>query len=117
MTDLGGTRSLDLESTNCLSCHDGSVARDIGHTSEPDGRGGLIRTMASVEHPIGIPYRLTDPQDADGELRPASMLDHRIRLFDNQVGCGSCHSLYSTRPSRLVMSNDRSRLCLSCHMY
>jgi predicted CXXCH cytochrome family protein len=114
---FGSIGSLDAESTSCLSCHDGSIARDIGHVSEPAGRGGLMRTTSGNEHPIGMDYRLTDPQDSDGELRPAAMLDDRIRLFNNQVGCGSCHSLYSTKPSRLVMSNKQSRLCLSCHMY
>jgi len=48
-------------------------------------------------------------------LKPAEMLDERIRLFDSRVGCGTCHSLYSKRAALLVMSNSRSNLCLSCH--
>ncbi|MHC4317018.1 MAG: cytochrome c3 family protein [Planctomycetota bacterium] len=48
-------------------------------------------------------------------LKPAASLDRRIRLFDNRVGCGSCHSPFADDEALLVMSNLRSRLCLSCH--
>jgi predicted CXXCH cytochrome family protein len=48
-------------------------------------------------------------------LRPESALDRRVRLFDRRVGCGSCHSPYAEGRALLVMSNVRSRLCLSCH--
>ena len=49
-------------------------------------------------------------------LVDAARLDGRIRLFDQAVGCGSCHSVYSMQPKLLVTSNLRSRLCLSCHV-
>jgi len=101
---------------NCLSCHDGSIASDVGHSRE--GSSGSARFQSSADsHPIGIEYRLTKPRDADGLLRPASELDSHIRLIDNKVSCRSCHSQYSRRPNHLVMSNDRSALCLGCHMY
>lgn len=105
---------LDSESDSCMTCHDGALASGSGTIS------GLRRDigahdMLSSEHPIGI-YQITNP-DADGPLKPSSMVNSRIRLFNNHVGCGSCHSVYSPMQSLLVMSNEGSRLCLGCHEY
>lgn len=98
------TGSLDLQSRSCLGCHDGTVATSVGaEVADPSGRH-------SKGHPVGVRYGR-----AGRGLAPASMLDARIRLFDGNVGCGSCHSPYSREPSLLVMSNDRSAMCLSCH--
>ncbi len=101
------TSDFDVSSAACLSCHDGSVASDVTHEI------GALRGIRGLgnSHPIGVEYR---PRGL-GALRPAEQLDRRIRLFDNRVGCGSCHSPYSPEDSLLVMSNERSRLCLSCH--
>jgi len=106
---------LDAESDSCMTCHDGAMASGSGTNTGMNRRNSLFDTSGS-EHPIGM-YRLTNPSDSDGPLKPASMLDHRIRLFNNQVGCGSCHSVYSTQRDLLVMSNDGSQLCLGCHEY
>ncbi len=106
---------VDAESDSCMSCHDGAIASGSGTHAEMIPGMGLFDSMGS-EHPIGE-YRLTNPGDADGPLKAATMLDERIRLFDNHVGCGSCHSVYSPVPDLLVMSNAGSQLCLSCHEY
>jgi predicted CXXCH cytochrome family protein len=66
------------------------------------------------DHPIGVRYTQRRAAGA-ASLVPASALDSRIQLFDNQVGCNSCHSPFSTEKGLLVMSNERSGLCLSCH--
>jgi predicted CXXCH cytochrome family protein len=100
-------------STNCLTCHDGSVASDVGH----DGLSAAARfggpSFGQAGHPISIEYR------ADGANGPPlhmpGMLDDRIRLIKDRVECASCHSPYARSPGLLVMSNDRSSLCLSCH--
>lgn len=92
---------LDAESRNCLSCHDGTIAQDIGREQHQG-------------HPVGIAYGNSSP-GRDMPVRPANTLDSRIMLFDGQIGCNTCHNPYSTEKSRLVMSNTRSALCLSCH--
>lgn len=105
----------DAESRTCMACHDGSVASDHGPTNRARGE-----TAIGKGHPTGVPYM--NRRDARGRttadmpLRPAAALDSSIRLFDGNVGCGSCHSPYSQEPALLVMSNDRSKLCLSCHV-
>ena len=68
-----------------------------------------------TEHPVGVRYRRDAGRRSGSPLVPLDAVDPRIRLFDDRVGCGSCHSPYSTRDDQLVMSNERSRLCLSCH--
>jgi len=107
-----GTRILadgafDVQSAACLSCHDGFVASDVTHEI------GALRGLRGLgnSHPIGVEY---EPNGGNA-LRPAEQLDRRIQLFDNRVGCGSCHSPYSSEDALLVLSNQRSRLCLSCH--
>jgi predicted CXXCH cytochrome family protein len=88
------------------------VASGVG---ERYGRGGpaSFERMTS-RHPIGAEQHPRGP--GDNLVHPNS-LDPRIRLFDGRVGCGSCHSPYAREHALLVMSNDRSALCLSCHSF
>lgn len=100
------------DSSGCLECHDGTVA--------PDAANHRVLTdfRPEADHPVGVRYQPAPHRRAgESPLRPQSSLDSRIRLFQGQVGCGSCHSVYSSEPTRLVMSNSRSQLCLSCHVY
>lgn len=112
---LAGARSaLDVESTACMSCHDGTIAADAGAWILRPRPGA----MPMQDHPVGVVYGRVRPASSEfGPLVDASRLDHRIRLFDGVVGCGSCHSVYSPREHLLVKSNLRSDLCLSCHVY
>lgn len=109
----GSAGKLDQESRTCLSCHDGMLAGDAAHS---DSVG-----VGSDNHPVGITYgntlRGTGPikYKSDMPVVAASALNPRLRLFNGQIGCGSCHSLYSKEKQYLAISNDRSRLCLSCH--
>lgn len=103
------------ERESCLSCHDGTVASNAVHTEY--GTGGKVSGVIGIGHPVGVPYRVSNPGDSDVTLRPAASLDSRIRLFNGQVNCGSCHNLFSKEDNLLVMSNYRSALCLSCHRF
>jgi predicted CXXCH cytochrome family protein len=104
----------------CLSCHDGTVGTSaIGSAhavlagvregfSAPGGDG--LR-----DHPIGIRYP-TDPR----KFRPRGIVEteHSIRLPGGRIECISCHDPHNTSGVKkmLVVSNKRSRLCLSCHV-
>lgn len=107
---------LDSASETCLSCHDGSLASDAGH-----GRAGFIvagtdrGTGLPGNHPVGVEYPRDPSRRRGAPLKPPDMLDGRLRLYGDRVGCGTCHSPYSTRRGLLVMSNFRSALCLNCH--
>lgn len=115
----GGSAGLfDSDSETCLSCHDGSVASDIGH-DRPGftvGAGGRALGLPGG-HPIGVAYPRNPSRRSGPPLKSPDMLDDRIRLYDNRVGCMTCHSLYSSRGSLLVMPNAGSALCLECHDY
>lgn len=107
----------------CLSCHDGVVALDsyggatgstmINDPSVGDGTGsGLIGIDLSDDHPISFTYDAT-LVTADGELHspPSDM------LFGGKMQCSSCHDVHNSagHDFLLVMDNDGSALCLTCH--
>ncbi len=105
------TTGLDAESRSCLACHDGTAASDTGaHTFRNNN------LEPASEHPVGVPLRATLTRiERDFGLVSVATLDKRVRLANGVIGCGSCHSVYSREKSQLVMSNQKSRLCLSCH--
>lgn len=109
-----GSQGVDAESSVCMTCHDGTVAADVAvHIGSAKGmRGGDMEGASS--HPIGVVYNASVARDAV-QLRSLGSLDRRIRLFNQRVGCGSCHSVFSRQQDFLVFPNDRSVLCLSCH--
>ncbi|MFG0251925.1 MAG: cytochrome c3 family protein [Phycisphaerales bacterium JB038] len=101
------------DSTKCLTCHDGSVASDVGHDGLASSFSIGNPRYGQSGHPIRMEYR-AGARDSS-PLHLPSMLDDRIRLFDDRVECASCHSVYAGTEDLLVLSNDRSALCLSCH--
>jgi predicted CXXCH cytochrome family protein len=107
----GGSAEIPaLSSAACLSCHDGSVAIAIQHAIPEQDWIGVVRKVGLLpSHPVAVAY-----PDREGYV-PADSLDSRLRLHDGRVECASCHSLYSSQPNLLIMSNDHSTLCLSCH--
>ncbi|MBS0196176.1 MAG: hypothetical protein JSR77_05405 [Planctomycetes bacterium] len=109
----GGT-SFDSETKTCVSCHDGTIAKDAGGHN----LGSELSIRGTADHPMGTPYRSKPASAESDEIRlvPMGALDRRVRLFNKSVGCGSCHSVYSGRENLLVKSNVRSALCLSCHI-
>lgn len=100
--------AIDRESQGCMDCHDGAVASDAG--AHMPG----LNDREKAEHPIGVAMRLGE-KSRERDFKMARHVDHRIRLFEGMVGCGSCHSPYSREPAQLVINNRDSALCLSCH--
>jgi predicted CXXCH cytochrome family protein len=80
------------------------------------GRSSTFKDVLS-EHPVGVSMENLQSARPNPEpmMHAPAIIDSRIKLFDNRVGCTSCHSPFSGEAKLLVMSNRNSNLCLSCH--
>ncbi len=111
---------LSQASLVCLSCHDGTVAADVyagahGASWSDFSAGGVSRGRTRiVNHPVGVEYPRLDPHYRSAAEVTAT---GRIPLPDGRIQCTTCHDPHNTgrHAGLLVISNDRSRLCLSCH--
>jgi predicted CXXCH cytochrome family protein len=103
---------IDSHSLHCLGCHTaGSYA---GGGSVSLGKNGIVKhASGAAAHPIGRVYK-NFSRNAD--YRPENELAQRnIMLSDGKISCVSCHEVYKKEHGKLVMTMDRSALCLACH--
>lgn len=112
----------------CLSCHDGTIALGEllsraasvvmagGVTTMPVGAGRL-GTDLSDDHPVSIAYTAALAAARGGELVSPSTLTGRVKLdASGQLQCTSCHDAHdNTNGKFLVVSNQASALCQTCH--
>ena len=112
----------------CLSCHDGTIA--LGATLSgpqeipfqggirflPLGHASRLGTDLSDDHPVSFQYS-GNLAGRNPELTDPSTLPLEIRLAeDGQLQCTACHDPHNDRFGKfLVMSNQFSKLCISCH--
>ena len=96
----------DSGAMTCLSCHDGRM-----------GKGGTVcLTKCDFRSPHAL-LRQYPPLGKEDQFAPlASLPGKGIRLEDGRISCISCHDLTNPGKDHLVMSNNGSRLCLSCHV-
>jgi predicted CXXCH cytochrome family protein len=110
----------------CLSCHDGTVAIDAfgGRAGKISISGAaLISNDLSDDHPVSFIYdaalaikdgELYDPGSTDSGLGDTIQND---LLFNNRFECSSCHDAHDNSNGKFLrVRNDRSRLCLTCHI-
>jgi predicted CXXCH cytochrome family protein len=113
----------------CLSCHDGTIA--LGATLSvpqeipfqggirflPLGHASRLGTDLSDDHPVSFEYG-GNLAARNPELADPSMLPFEIRLAENgQLQCTACHDPHDdTFGKFLVMPNQFSKLCNSCHL-
>ena len=104
----------------CLSCHDGTVAPDVfagshAATWSDASAGGVIAGRPRLtSHPVGIAYPV-----GRSDYRSAEEVTGNggLKLPDGKIQCTTCHDPHNTQrhAGMLVISNERSRMCLSCH--
>jgi predicted CXXCH cytochrome family protein len=114
------SRSIELDrgSLLCMSCHDGVVAHDVftsAHSvrlSAEIGREG-VGFGGLQGHPVGIRY----PVGRKDYHSAVEVTGRGLALPDERIQCTTCHDPHNTarHPGMLVISNERSRLCLTCH--
>ena len=112
----------------CLSCHDGTIAMGAvlsrpqeiaflgGIRFLPPSRSSFLGTDLSDDHPVSFYYDSSSEQ-GNLELVASSALPKEIKLDDGgQLQCTACHDAHDDSwGSFLVMSNQFSYLCTSCH--
>ena len=106
---------LDEISLRCLSCHDAVFGPDAVVESPLAMEALHKNNLIGVSHPIGVSY-IEAKRKYHGAYRDVDKLPKEITLFEGMVGCASCHSPFSDRHFDLVMSNEKSALCLACHV-
>lgn len=99
---------IDSFTIQCMSCHE-TLEGDLNVQI----RGGITRhSNSKASHPVGMNY---EQSAIYGGYRPISSLPAEIALPNGTMSCISCHQGYSDEHGQLVISNDRSALCFSCH--
>ncbi|MFH1851497.1 MAG: cytochrome c3 family protein [Candidatus Neomarinimicrobiota bacterium] len=110
----------------CLSCHDGTVAVDnfgsVTTGTTDISSANEIGTSISDDHPISFTYDDALATSDGGLYAPTtvnsglgSTIDADL-LADHKLECSSCHDVHDNGSgSFLVMANDASALCLTCH--
>lgn len=95
--------------TYCLGCHDGTLAPSSLGPSDK-GRGGRMQNKGMPGlHPVEVLYPIGDRGYRATDELPSAML-----MTGGCVTCVTCHRLDS-KDHELVVSNQRSELCLTCH--
>jgi len=112
----GGFKSnlpLDGLSMECISCHDGVMAKAANYRIFDGKRSHRPRSIEMIKgaHPVGMDYNTFG---LDKEYVAPESLAAGINLIDGKVGCTSCHNLLSKNEMYLVVDNSHSGLCLSC---
>lgn len=102
----------------CLGCHDGVAARDVyssPHAVSVTGRSPDMRLggIGLRSHPVGVRY----PVNAERYEPAAAVEAAGLPLPNGRIQCTTCHDAHNThrQDGMLRISNDRSRLCLTCH--
>lgn len=116
----------------CLSCHDGTVAIDAftGHDGTifigTIGTGsGDLGSALNNDHPVSFTYDsalatadggLWDPSSKSSGITEGGTIDSDM-LFAGRMECASCHDVHNKyeNTSLLLIDNDGSNLCLTCH--
>jgi predicted CXXCH cytochrome family protein len=106
----------------CLSCHDGILAmEDISIPALNSNQ--IIGTNLRGSHPVSFKYdtqlAVQDAGLIDPESSPSGLggTIHSDMLINGNLECISCHDIHGIRGVKnyLVKSNNRSKLCLTCH--
>lgn len=102
---------VDSTTLLCIECHYDRIDSLDGGL----GSGTWSHFSGKLNHPIGVSYQEAYRRKPRSYVQP-SMIGDGIELFDGKIGCGTCHNRFAGKNYMLVMGNERSRLCFSCHL-
>lgn len=92
----------------CLTCHDGSIA-----TARSFCLGESCSHSSNI-HPVNVPCPPAEKRNMFNN--PDMVKAAGIKLVHGLVTCVSCHNLANPKIPHLVIENDHSKLCLTCHI-
>jgi hypothetical protein len=98
---------LDQVSTECLSCHNASN-KDLA------GLCQLEHDSFCSNHNFNSSY--TEMATLNKELRPKSNLPSEMILYKDKITCFTCHGAAPHEGQPTTIVNNRSALCLACHL-
>jgi hypothetical protein len=104
---LRGGRTIDT--TVCLSCHDGSLAYNFKLNAPNSARNGLCGV-----HSVALSYKSAYAR-RPAEFVPPGLLNSRVRLINGQVQCLTCHTTSANGTWMALKGPGNRPLCLSCH--
>lgn len=105
--DLGYIDTVSLE---CLICHDGVTASEVSISVSDTG---VLNHQSGSDHPIGTDY--AQYANFDTSYTPPEQLPAEVLLVDGKVGCPTCHVPYDEVHGALVITQQNSKLCFTCH--
>lgn len=116
--ELGRVDRAHVDSSKCLSCHDGSVA-PLVHASIPSASFETLSApagQAQGSHPVEVDYFAASAR-RPALFKAVGALPQGLVLSDGKVTCGTCHDIRSGREHYVAVSMDHSAMCTSCHAY
>ena len=112
----GNPGGVDSLSNECLSCHDGVMAQNfkIRIKNNPNNRVMSLEDIIGG-HPVGMEYDRYLSGSKGKEYRADVKFNSEAVFAEGKIGCLTCHNPLNTARGHLVMNNDKSELCFSCH--
>jgi hypothetical protein len=110
----GSVVSIDAFSADCIGCHDGVGATAVGVDlrNRPYDRSSRVNSFSN-DHPIGMDYsRYVGANRGYNNIMQGS---NKMVFVNGRVGCLSCHDPLNQEKGHLVMSDQHSALCNTCH--
>ena len=101
---------IDQMSLECIECHDSHI-KSVDNTL---GVGVWKHFKMEFNHPIGISYDQIQMRKMR-KFKPRSMMNKELRFFNDKIGCGTCHNIYSKNKKMLSIGTHDGSLCLQCH--
>lgn len=106
---------IDRLSNDCLSCHDGVMAQSFNLRIKNNPGNGVMGLEDIIGgHPVGMEYDRYASVDTKG-YRSDVRFSREMVFAEGKVGCLTCHNPLNKDKGHLVMKNERSELCFSCH--
>lgn len=114
-SENGGLVGIDSFSSDCILCHDGMNAPhyEAKFVGTREQRFIDIATIVG-SHPIGMNYG--EYADSRQEFKGWGNTNPDMSFVAGKIGCLTCHNPLNPQRFHLVMSNDKSNMCLSCHV-